>query len=112
MAYSQTPEQIAATGTVSIGYPSPGGVIGAPGQGHYYSPETRSPSLLGMIAMRLRIPEGYPSGFEFINAHRVGDTVNVFIIAKDDGSEAIILKDDWNLFPSDALITQLRLIRK
>lgn len=60
-----------------------------------------------MIHMRLHIPNGSLKPFEFLNAHQSGDEVHVFVIA--DG-KPVVFTDGIGLFPSDQLITQLRLI--
>jgi hypothetical protein len=45
----------------------------------------------------------------FLEMYRTGDTVFVFIVAN---GAAIILEDNAGLFPSDTLISQLRLLEK
>jgi len=74
-----------------------------------YDLNTSSHSLVGMIGMRLRIPENYVSGFDALHAHQVSpDKVIVFVIAN---GQPVTIEDDGGLFPSDALITQLRILR-
>jgi hypothetical protein len=61
-----------------------------------------------MIATRLGVRQGEMCPFQFINAHRIDDDkVVVFIV---HGNEPLVLTDDGKLFPSDGLITQLRLL--
>ena len=60
-----------------------------------------------MIMMRLRITEASTLPFQHISTGLGGDHVFVFIVK---GGEPITLKDDVALFPSDTLITQLRLL--
>lgn len=62
-----------------------------------------------MIAMRLHIPEGETVPFDFLETHLYKETVFVYVSV--DGKN-VILEDDAALFPSDTLITQLRLIQK
>lgn len=85
--------------------------------GHVRS--TRSPSPLSalssesyrhkLIAMRLRIPEGQSIGYQDLFTSLAGDKVYVFVV---QDNQAVTLEDDANMFPSDQLITQLRLLDK
>ena len=61
------------------------------------------------IAMRLRVHEGMKMPFHHINTAWTGEKVFVFVVQK---GEAVVLTDDSALFPSDTLITQLRLIQE
>jgi hypothetical protein len=72
-----------------------------------FQPFGYSMTLEQMIAMRLHIKEGHAMPFEFLRAHRTTDRVYVFIVDKE---QAVTLEDDHGLFPSDALITKLRLM--
>jgi hypothetical protein len=60
-----------------------------------------------MIGMRMRIPDGALMPFEFIKTHDTGEKVMVFLVTK---GQAVTLEDNSDLFPSDKLITQLRLL--
>ncbi len=62
-----------------------------------------------MIAMRLHLAVGQEYPFEFMEAHRSGDTVHVFVVVND---KPITLSDGHTMFPSDDLITKLNLLRK
>lgn len=62
-----------------------------------------------MIAMRLRIPEGERMPFDDIHTSLGKEKIFVFILQND---KPVVLEDDIGLFPSDALVTQLRLIAK
>lgn len=62
-----------------------------------------------MIGMRLRLADGSRFPFDHISSHLCDDKVLVFIVPHNK-SDAVILEDDPNLFPSDTLITQLRLL--
>lgn len=70
-----------------------------------------------MLFMRLRIGKFDPRGvtmlqvdlpFNYIDAYLKDGKAYVFVVNKTN--EAVILEDDVNLFPSDKLITELRLI--
>lgn len=64
---------------------------------------------LEMIAMRLRIPQGQKWPFDYVNTAVGNEKIFVFIVQDD---QPVILEDSKALFPSDVLITQLRLIQK
>jgi hypothetical protein len=71
-----------------------------------------SANLLRMIGMRLRLHEGPVAMFPFnhIDAYRISEErVVVFVVHKET---PVLIEDDGALFPSDALITQLRLLSK
>lgn len=68
-------------------------------------PETRK----AMLAMRLRIPEGARFPFDCLETHWGEEKVFIFVVQDD---KPVILEDPAELFPSDTLITQLRLIQK
>lgn len=72
---------------------------------------TNAPTqLLRMLAMRLRVAAGALMPFDFIQAHAINnERVVLFIVHKDT---PMMLEDDGNLFPSDALITKLRLLTR
>ncbi|MGE0677823.1 hypothetical protein [Pseudolabrys sp.] len=65
--------------------------------------------LLDVIARRLRQTASSNMGFDYVGAHKSGDTVNVFVVV---GGQPTILQDGWDLFPSDQLVTQIRLLKK
>jgi hypothetical protein len=63
------------------------------------------------IGMRLNTPENEKlGGFEYLNAVRAesGEYV-VFILTSN--SQPVVLTDDGNLFPSDGLISKIRLLQ-
>lgn len=62
-----------------------------------------------MIGMRLRIPNGSLFPFAHLETHYAGEKVFVFVVVDD---KPVVLEDESSLFPSDTLITQLRLIQK
>lgn len=61
-----------------------------------------------MLAMRLRA-ELTKLPYEFIDTHLSGDKVFVFVV---QDNQAVTIEDSTALFPSDTLITQLRLLEK
>lgn len=77
---------------------------------------TEDDRLFNMICSRMRWNEHDPyllmpakePPFQKISAHRLNpDTVVVFVI---QNGKAILLEDGVDLFPSDTLVTQLRLL--
>lgn len=62
---------------------------------------------LRMIGMRLRLDNGEKFPFEYLDTHVSGEKVFVFIV--QNGTHAV-LEDELQMFPSDTLVTQLRLI--
>jgi len=73
-----------------------------PGSNHVKDPLFRNRLLL----MRLRAREGEHL-FQDMHTSFANDKVFVFIVTKD---QPLTLEDDAGMFPSDALITQLRLL--
>jgi hypothetical protein len=67
----------------------------------------RVASLMEMISMRLfgGRPDKLP--FPFAQAHKAGERVFIFIVKGDEG---MMLEDEAKMFPSDGLVTQLRLL--
>lgn len=77
------------------------------------TPAQRSANLLNMLSMRM---DGVSKArsikkpkFEYIYAHELEDEVVIFIIAKGG---PVMIKDDIKLYPSDALVTQVRLLHE
>lgn len=60
-----------------------------------------------MIGMRLRLAEGSLWPWPFLETHATEDKVLIFLVVKD---KPVFLEDDKSLFPSDTLVTQLRLL--
>lgn len=60
-----------------------------------------------MIAMRFHLTEGQMFPFEYISCYFGKGKAFVFVVAN---GAAVTLEDDHNLFPSDTLIGQLRLL--
>lgn len=63
--------------------------------------------LTGMISSRMRWDDSHPFP---ITALKNGERVAVMVF--NDGQEPIVLMDEYGLFPSDALVTKLRLLKK
>lgn len=62
-------------------------------------------SLLRCIAMRMRWSGKAP--FEKLEPFKQAEKVLIWCVGKDQN---VVLEDDWALFPSDGLITKLRLL--
>lgn len=63
---------------------------------------------LKLLSLRLRITEGtFPKSFTDLHTSRDGDTVFVFVTLK---GKAVTLEDNAGLFPSDTLVSQIRLL--
>jgi hypothetical protein len=60
-----------------------------------------------MLAMRLHVPDHTKLPFHYLSTALTDDKVFVFIII--DG-QAVTLSDERAIFPSDALVTQVRLL--
>ena len=65
--------------------------------------------LLRAISQRLRVTNAGNLGFDFIAAHKAAEKVFVFAVV--DGNP-VTLEDEWGLFPTDKLITALRLLKQ
>jgi hypothetical protein len=85
-----------------------GGTVGTVGTCDTY--DTSSGALLRNITDRLRQPISKIADYVHCYKHANNDSkVFVFVV---QGEQATIIEDDWDLFPSDKLITQLRLLQK
>lgn len=62
-----------------------------------------------LLYMRLELLEGGRIPFEFLEFMRGEDCVYV-TVAKTRGDKPVVIEDDLGLFPSDTLVTQLRLM--
>jgi len=60
-----------------------------------------------MIYMRLRFAPGMKIPLDFLRAYVTDEVACVFIMVNN---KPVVLEDDPSLFPSDSLITQLRLL--
>jgi hypothetical protein len=79
----------------------------SPSISSYISTQSSNYSLEQMICMRMGVREGALLPFDCLKAHRCSDKVVVFIVCKD---QPVMIEDDHGLFPSDALVTKLRLM--
>ena len=64
---------------------------------------------LHALAMRLRVREGDGFPFRHISTAWAGEKIFIFIVTKNG---AVTFEDDAALFPSDTIITALRLIQE
>lgn len=62
-----------------------------------------------LLAMRLRLLEGETFPYQDLFTSLAGDKVFVFVV---QDNQAVTLEDNATMFPSDQLITQLRLLDK
>lgn len=62
-----------------------------------------------MIAFRLRLGYRDQPPFDYVATHKGDEKVFVFVVS---GNTPVILEDDLAMFPSDTLVTQLRLMMK
>jgi len=62
-----------------------------------------------MIAMRLRLEDGVYFPFEHLSTAKAGDKVFIFVV---QNNQPVTLEDEAGMFPSDTLVTQLRLLMK
>lgn len=62
-----------------------------------------------LVQMRLRLREGETMPYQYFATALAGDKVFVFIV---QDNQAVTLQDEAAMFPSDVLITQLRLLEK
>jgi hypothetical protein len=78
------------------------------------APPSRPYSYEERLAMRMgwaRYGEGiWAPGFEHIAIHEAGDIVHIWVISKD--GQSTVLQDDGPLFPSDALVTKLNMLKQ
>jgi hypothetical protein len=65
-------------------------------------------NLGAILNMRMGWNLAASTSFKKVSAHKLSDDkAAVFVIV---GEKALVIEDDLNLFPSDALVTQLRLL--
>lgn len=60
-----------------------------------------------MLAMRMRWVRGIALPMAFLEAHLSDKIVYVFMV---HNGQPAVLEDEWGLYPSDALITKMRLL--
>lgn len=90
---------------------------GSGGGGAGAMSSSRPHSLEEMMSMRMRWGALMPGanapwavGFAHMAMHQAGDAVHVWIITKD--GKSIVLEDEQGLYPSDALVTKIRLLQR
>lgn len=108
----RSPYPLMAAGHMhSHGMAGAGGGGGAGSSGAVNVAESRRMhSLKDMMAMRMRWGFGEnPIGFAHMAMHRAGDKVHIWVITHD--GESVVLEDDAGLYPSDPLITKIRLMQ-
>jgi hypothetical protein len=74
------------------------------------NPPLRRYSDVEKIGMRLDTPPGPMMGFDSIHVAPMGDSKKVVFLIVN--GKPLMIEDDEHLFPSDTLITQLRLLRR
>lgn len=75
---------------------------------HTYTHYPTTPTLIDMLYSRLRVRSSDELPFKYISAHEIDEhRACVFVIHR---GEPVTIVDDAALFPSDKLITQLRLL--
>lgn len=81
------------------------------GTGVLAYPEKTQPTLNDMLMMRMRWSH-WGAGFEHVALHRTadGDQVHIWIVTQDGQSH--VLQDGYELFPSDALVTKLNMLKQ
>lgn len=81
--------------------------------------QSRGPSHIEMLSMRMRWPSPLGSGaflpsgwktpcFDEVAIHKGDAKILVFIITK--GDNYVVLEDDVNMYPSDQLVSQIRVL--
>lgn len=74
------------------------------------SPGSAPYTYQSMIFMRLGAQSRFDSGFDFIEATKLSDDKMVVFCVVN--GKHVSIEDDFHLFPSDTLVTQLRVLRK
>ena len=103
--YTGRPPVLGIANSIANGYPlNPNAMSNAVLNGGTNGPYGL---LTGMIYMRLHLAM-HERPFQFLECYRDNsERVHVFIVQDD---RPVTLIDEWGLFPSDMLITQLRLL--
>lgn len=68
------------------------------------------PSNHEMLCMRMRWTDETTPGFDYVAIHSAGEKVFVWVITKD--AQAVTIEDEAGLYPSDALVTKLRMLQQ
>ena len=72
-----------------------------------FNPNSQRLSPYGMIVMRMRWVNGQQIPFAHMSVATRQDVVYVFVVTD---TSYVVLEDDPNMFPSDKLVTALRLL--
>lgn len=98
-AMNVIPSWISATG------PIPPAPTAPPPANLYFEPETK-------IAMRMHWPTNHhiPDGVAVFQAYEIAGHTNAYVFIIFTSGRHVVLEDEAGLFPSDALITQLRVL--
>lgn len=74
--------------------------------------ETISNASWRMSAINMRLRDNYdgtPKGLQDMHTTLSGDKVFIFIVVR---GEAVVLEDEASMFPSDVLVTKIRLLQE
>lgn len=91
---------------------TPQAVIGSAPSANVYDnrdPFTRRYTAKQMVCMRLHVADFDQIPFDFLECHIGESEVIVFLVVNGD---PVFIRDDRTMFPSDALVTKLNLLRK
>ncbi len=81
--------------------------IGKPPMSFAYSGALPIEEYRRLLGGRLRLKNGERIPFDFMEIHVTAEVAFVFLVNK---GKPVVLEDDPNMFPSDKLITELRLL--
>lgn len=108
-AFPNMPKSLLIKGIICMKqrYHNPRSLINTP-----VIPVRETYNLEEMLAMRMHWAKGeWPPGFTHIAIHNVGGaTAHIWVITKD--AKSVVLEDDIALFPSDALIAKLTMLKQ
>lgn len=91
---------------------TPQTVIGSASSANVYDnrdPFTRRYTAKQMVCMRLHVADFDQIPFDFLECHIGESEVIVFLVVNGD---PVFIRDDRTMFPSDALVTKLNLLRR
>ncbi|MGZ3672902.1 MAG: hypothetical protein ACXVCO_01210 [Ktedonobacterales bacterium] len=63
------------------------------------------------LFFRMKIPVGHVHPFHALYVVQCADKALVMVVPKPDG-KYVVIEDQWEMYPSDTLITQLRLLAR
>ena len=91
---------------------SPLGVANQAASANVYDnrdPFTRKYTAKQMVCMRLHVADFDQIPFDFLECHIGESEVIIFLVVNGD---PVFIRDDRTMFPSDALVTKLNLLRR